>query len=84
LGFYSTYYSTVLHTSPDRPRPQKTKNKKNKNKNKNKNKLFHVQIKNPGELSNIELWSVTEVSEETGQGLNAGSILKPAAGRRNR
>jgi hypothetical protein len=32
----------------------------------------------------VELWSVTEVSEETGRGLNAGSILKSAAGRRNR
>jgi hypothetical protein len=29
----------------------------------------------------VELWSVTEVSEETGRGLNAGSILKSAAGR---
>jgi hypothetical protein len=31
-----------------------------------------------------ELWSVTEVSEETRQGLVAESILKSAVGRRNR
>jgi sugar lactone lactonase YvrE len=30
-----------------------TKEKKERKKNKNKNKLFHVQTKNPGGLSNI-------------------------------
>jgi hypothetical protein len=32
----------------------------------------------------VELWSVTEVSEKTGRGLNAGSILKSAARKINR
>jgi hypothetical protein len=61
----------IISTSPNRPRPQKTKKQKQK-------QTFPRADKKS--LWVVELWSVTEVSEETGRGLNAGSILKSAAG----
>jgi hypothetical protein len=91
-GAHNFYWVSIVHTILPFPRPPQT----TKNKNNNKlfhvqiintpvgcqmyRRIRRIEIQNPNCVVERVPWSVTEVSEGTGWGLNAGSILKSAAG----